>query len=209
MNASASRIVAKACSVVSLPWCKRTTTYDNSAPATRTTRPAVELMCPPSFSLGCSSRFIPSFSRLVLTSSAAERNAVKLLPFDSPECCMILSPCDAHRSPGHVPFAPDPRQLGLQRELLEQRLHALQSGIALDRDMKRLALERFVPGVKEGDGRSRRAEVAPGGLNDVALPPGFLGSRARNGASLAERHGPWPPRVGFGRPGRFRRRHVT
>jgi len=59
----------------------------------------------------------------------------------------------------------------------EQLLHLRQPGIAFDGEMERLALQSVVAGVEEGDDGAGLTEVAPRGLDHVALPARLFGRR--------------------------------
>lgn len=76
--------------------------------------------------------------------------------------------------------------LQLCTELLQQPFNARQALVAFNREMQRLALQRFVTGIEEGNHGRRVAEVAPGSLNQVALPPRLVGRRHRGIAAFAK-----------------------
>src|SRR6185503_1195888 len=82
--------------------------------------------------------------------------------------------CDAHRFQDRVSSH---GALQLCIELLQQPFNAREALVTFNREMQRLAFQRVVTGVEEGDHRRSLAEVAPGGLNQVALPPRLIGRR--------------------------------
>jgi len=88
-----------------------------------------------------------------------------------------------------VPF---PSHLAPQlcTKLLQQPFNAREALVAFNREMQRLALERVVTGIEECDHGRRFAEVVPGGLNQVALPPGLVGRWHGGIAAFAKCDGP-------------------
>ena len=80
------------------------------------------------------------------------------------------------------------RDLGLSLEshVLQELFDPPQSLIAFNGKVKRLAHQLVMPGIEERDHRSGFAEVAPRGLEDIALPFGLLSGQARCAAVLAK-----------------------
>src|SRR5438067_9077908 len=74
--------------------------------------------------------------------------------------------------------------------------------------MERQSVERGMAGVEEGDHGRRIAEMAPGRLDHMALPPRLFGGH-RGIAALAKFHRPGAARVCRGRAGGIGAAHVT
>ena len=125
----------------------------------------------------------------------------ELLP---PVFSVLLQPVTAVLVAFRVAFPPQ-RGSPLCIELVQQPLDALKAFVAFDCDMQRLALEPVVTGIEKGDHGRRLAEVTPGGLDDLALPPGLIGRRRRPVAALAKIHALARARLGI----QLVRAHVT
>lgn len=97
-------------------------------------------------------------------------------------------------------------QLGIG--LLQQPFNAREALVAFDREMQRLALQRVVMGVEEGNRRRRLSEVTPRGLNKVALPPQLVRWHRRN-AAVAKSNGLSTVSIGRGLFDRLGPAHVT
>lgn len=86
----------------------------------------------------------------------------------------------------------------LSLEGIKQCLDALKPFLAFDREVQGLRFKARMAGIEESDHRSRRAEVAPCRLDNVALPAGLVRSLKGATASLPKLHAAWTRRFGFG-----------
>src|SRR5579859_2922799 len=100
-------------------------------------------------------------------------------------------------------------RLCLECQLFEQPFDTVEPGVALDCELERLAFEGGVTGIEKGDHRSRLAEMSPGGLDQVALPPRLRGRGQRGSAALAKRHALRAARIDQRRVDNAGLRHVT
>lgn len=111
---------------------------------------------------------------------------------------MLAAAPDAASGRAHVAAFIVPRLLlafplawGLQLciELLQQPFNAREALVAFNRKMQGLAVQPVVTGVEKGDHGRRLAEVAPGGLNQLALPARLVGRRHGGIAAFAKGDG--------------------
>src|SRR5579884_2913032 len=105
-----------------------------------------------------------------------------LLP---PVLSLHLQPVAAMLITFRVAF-PSHGALQLCIELPQQPFNARQALVAFNREMQSLALQRLVMGVEEGNHGRRVAEVAPGSLDQVALPPRLVGASAPGHCGVCE-----------------------